>query len=60
MFVVHLSLKNALERQQGKRTPVNAIATQGFEDRKNHSPLTTRSSNPSNAGLQFVTTKTEG
>jgi hypothetical protein len=43
-FVIHQSLKNALERQQGKGGPANAIATQGFEDRKNHPLLTTRSS----------------
>jgi hypothetical protein len=43
-FVVHRSLKNAMERQQGKRAPANAIDTQGFEDRKNHPLLTTRSS----------------
>jgi hypothetical protein len=43
-FVIHQSLKNALERQQGKGAPANAIATQGFEDRKNHPLLTTRSS----------------
>jgi hypothetical protein len=43
-FVVHRSFKNALERQQGKETPANAIATQGFEDYKNHPLLTTRSS----------------
>jgi hypothetical protein len=44
-FIVHRSLKNALERQQGKGAPANAIARQGFEDRKNHLLLTTRSSN---------------
>jgi hypothetical protein len=43
-LVVDRSLKNALERQQGKGAPANAIATQGFEDRKNHPLLTTRSS----------------
>jgi hypothetical protein len=45
-FVVHRSLKNALERQRWKGAPANAIATQGFEDRKNHPLLTTRSSKP--------------
>jgi hypothetical protein len=29
-------LKNALERQQGKGAPANAITTQSFEDLKNH------------------------
>jgi hypothetical protein len=43
-FVVHRSLKNALERQQGKGAPANTIATQDFDDRKNHLLLTTRSS----------------
>jgi hypothetical protein len=43
-FVIHRSLKNALERQQEKGAPANAITTQGFENRKNHPLLTTRSS----------------
>jgi hypothetical protein len=33
-LVVHRSLKNTLERQQGKGAPANAIATQGFESQK--------------------------
>jgi hypothetical protein len=69
-FIIHRNLKNALERQQGKWAHANAIATQGFEDRKNHPLLTMRSSKrwknidrgntPSNAGLQSVITKPEG
>jgi hypothetical protein len=43
-FVIHRSLKNAVERQQEKGAPANAIAAQGFENRKNHPLLTTRSS----------------
>jgi hypothetical protein len=42
-FVVHRSLK-IVEKQQGKGAHANAITTQGFEDRKNHLLLTTRSS----------------
>jgi len=34
-------LNNTLEKQQGKETPANAIATQDLKDRKNHSLLTT-------------------
>jgi hypothetical protein len=30
LFVVHWSLKDAHERQQGEGTPANAIITQGF------------------------------
>jgi hypothetical protein len=39
------SLKTAPQRKYRKGTPANALATQGFEDRKNHSLLTMRSRN---------------
>jgi hypothetical protein len=44
-FVVHRSLKSALERQREKVTHANVITTQGFEYRKNHALLATRSHN---------------
>lgn len=70
LFAVHQSLKNTLERQQGKGTPANDIATQRSKDRKNHSLLTTRSTNrrkniawgntPRNVDLQSFITKSKG
>ena len=71
LFVVHRSLKKCTETTVRKRdTCKRHHHTQGFEDGKNHSLLTTRSSNrrknigrrntSSSTGLQSFTTKTEG